>query len=120
MTIIKRVSDAISGKAPLSAKRSSKWPLVRKNHLQFNPTCSVCGRSESIEVHHIRPFHLHPDLELDPKNLISLCESKWFGGLNCHLLVGHLGSFKSWNETVKKDAAFLAKKFLTRPTVEKE
>ncbi len=120
MSIIKRVADAVEGKAPLSAKRSGRWPAVRANFLKVNPKCAVCGRSDSIEVHHVRPFHMHPELELDPSNLISLCESKWFGGLNCHLLVGHLGSFKSWNVTVKDDATFLADKFAKRPLVETE
>ena len=96
------------------AKRSSQWPGVRKAHLKKQPNCVVCGGSKKIEVHHIRPFHLHPQLELDPKNLITLCENDG-DGVNCHLAVGHLGSFKSYNEHVKRDAPYVAKRIKKRP-----
>ena len=86
-------------------KRSSKWPKTRKKFLEENPCCAVCGRDTGKrEVHHIKPFHLHPELELDPTNFITLCENKK-DGVNCHLLFGHLGSYRSCNEDVIKDAA---------------
>lgn len=96
------------------AKRSSKWPGVRKAHLKANPTCAVCSGKKKLEVHHINPFHLHKELELDPTNFITLCENK-ADGVNCHLAVGHLGSFKSFNVEVQADAAYCAKRIKTRP-----
>jgi hypothetical protein len=107
--MITQIKDAIQGKAPLSAKRSSKWPTVRARHIKANSTCAVCGGSDVLEVHHILPFHIDPSLELSPENLITLCESRK-GGLVCHLAIGHLGSYKNQNPTVREDAAFWKQK----------
>jgi 5-methylcytosine-specific restriction protein A len=106
--------DAAKGKHPLSAARSGRWPTVRKEHLEKHPYCAVCGGTEKREVHHREPFHLNPELELDPSNLVTLCESGK-GGLNCHLALGHLGSFKSFNAEVVTDAAHWSKKIKQRP-----
>jgi len=104
----------MSDKEPKGSKRSGKWPTVRKRHLQLHPTCAVCGGKKKLEVHHIKPFHLHPDLELEMTNLISLCEND-NDGINCHLAFGHLGSFKSLNEDVVQDCFTWNKKIKSRP-----
>jgi hypothetical protein len=65
-------------------------------------------------VHHVIPFHLRRDLELDPENLITLCENKR-DGVNCHLLFGHLGCFKSFNPSVRADVVTWRAKLKTRP-----
>lgn len=101
--ILKNIKDVVQGKASLTCTRSSKWPTVRKHHLKNNPICAVCGGKDKIEVHHIKSFHEHPELELESTNLITLCESKSFG-IVCHLLVGHLGKYKKINPDVLKDA----------------
>jgi 5-methylcytosine-specific restriction protein A len=80
--------------------RSNRWPEVRKKHLGLYPTCAVCGSTKKVEVHHKKPFHLHPELELDPDNLVSLCEGKEFSSIICHLTFGHLGNYKDENESV--------------------
>jgi predicted TIM-barrel fold metal-dependent hydrolase len=85
--------------------RSPHWPAVRALHLKNHPICEVCGGTSKLEVHHIKPFHLHPELELDPRNLISLCEGN--KQLNCHLVIGHSGSFKKENPDVVADASAL-------------
>ena len=69
---------------------------------------------DNLEVHHIKPFHLNPALELDPINLATLCESKK-DGVNCHLWFGHLGNFKSFNVDVIADALFWFNKLKNRP-----
>lgn len=61
-------------------------------------TCGYRGRG--LQVHHIKPFHLHPDLELDPDNLITLCEIK---GRDHHLLIGHLDDWEAYNPNVRHD-----------------
>lgn len=104
----------LQGKIPDGHKRSSSWPKVRKEHLSEHPTCALCGGKESLEVHHIHPFHLKPELELDITNLITLCEAKK-DGVNCHLLFGHLGNFKSFNFNVKPDSEDWNKKIKERP-----
>jgi 5-methylcytosine-specific restriction protein A len=103
MRLIRHVLDIAQGKVSLLKPRSSKWPKVREQHLRSNPVCAVCKGTKKLNVHHIQPFHLHPELELDPANLITLCESK-ANGVNCHLWFGHLGNFKQENPQVKLDA----------------
>ena len=117
MTLLKKLTDAVQGKAPLSSTRSTHWPAVRKAHLALHPTCALCGGTEKLEVHHIQVFHVHPELELDPTNFITLCESGK-GGINCHLAAGHLGNFKSFNTSVVHDAEFWRKRIAERPKVE--
>jgi len=79
-----------------SRNRSAKWNNVRDNFIKSNPFCAACGTKEKLQVHHISPFYLHPELELDEKNLISLCMSK----NECHLAIGHGGSFRYYNPRV--------------------
>ena len=114
MEIVKHVIHAVQGKHPITARRSSHWASVRAQHLKNNPCCAVCGGTEKLEVHHIKPFHLHPDLELLPANLITLCEAN-HGGMNCHLAVGHLGNYRSFNVDVQTDAKTWAQKITNRP-----
>ena len=89
-----------------SAQRSPQWEQVRKAYLKDHPTCVICGTSKDLQVHHIKPFHLYPELELDPSNLITLCTSKYWE-INCHLIAGHAGNFKWENVHVFDDAAKL-------------
>lgn len=112
--LLEHVKHRLQGKIPAGSKRSGQWPTVRKNHLTKNPACALCGGTKTVEVHHIHPFHVHPERELDPSNLITLCEAKK-DGVNCHLFTGHLGNFKSVNESVEKDAATWAEKIKNRP-----
>ena len=112
--LIRHVKDRVAGKIPAGSKSSGHWPKIREEHLLKNPKCALCGGDKKLEVHHIRPFHLHPDLELNPDNLITLCESK-DNGANCHLLFGHLGNFKSFNVDVQKDSGEWNDKILNRP-----
>lgn len=92
------------------AARSARWGKVRAEHLQRESCCQVCGRRELLNVHHVQPFHLFPSLELEPRNLITLCE----GPTGCHLLLGHLGNWERWNPEVREDAAHLWLKIAAR------
>jgi hypothetical protein len=92
------------------AARSSGWPKAREEHLKSHSTCLACGGTEELEVHHRLPFHLHPELELDPFNLITLCEKN-----HCHYVIGHLLSWKSFNKNVFEDATALREKIRERP-----
>ena len=109
--MLKHIRDRLSGKAPKSGKRSSKWRKVRKIHLKKQPRCAVCNGKKKIEVHHVIPFHVAPWLELDSGNLITLCERKKYG-IQCHLLVGHLGNYRRVNEFCKEDAAIWRNKLM--------
>lgn len=107
--MITKIIDVLKGKHPIETSRSPHWPTIRKHHLQNNPTCAACGDKSKLEVHHIQPFHLHPELELEPSNLITLCESKSYG-IICHLLIGHNGNYKNINPSVVQDSAIWLQK----------
>ena len=87
------------------AARSGKWPALERNWLKVHPHCAACGTSEQVSVHHKRPFHLHPDLELDPANLITLCEKHC-----CHLMHGHNGDWHAYNPHVEEDTRFFRRR----------
>ena len=78
--------------------RSGAWARVRREHLAREPACIACGRTENLEVHHILPYHQRPELELDPRNLCTVCADP------CHLVFGHLLSYRDrYNPSVRED-----------------
>ena len=98
--VVQLVKDVIKGKP--KHLRSPQWDDVRDAHVEKHPTCAACGSATHLQVHHIKPFHLFRELELDPTNLLTLCEQS---DTKCHLRVGHHGSWKKYNENVVQDAA---------------
>lgn len=90
--------------------RSSRWASVRRLHIKdFCECCGIKGTLlKPLEVHHILPFNKFPHLELEPTNFITVCRT-------CHLLLAHLGSFKSYNKDIKEDAQVLKSKIELRP-----
>jgi hypothetical protein len=90
--------------------RSSKWPHVERAHLEKQPHCVACRepmKHVRVEVHHIFPFHFcvalgRPDLELDERNLMTLCTDDRGG--NHHLLVGHFDDYESMNLHARSEA----------------
>lgn len=95
----------------LGKPRSRLWREVRDRHLKENPECAVCGRRKNVVPHHVVPVHVDPSRELDPGNLISLCEGPAF---NCHLFFGHLRDWSSFNPEVREDAKIWREKTKTR------
>ena len=94
--------------------RSPHWPAVEKAFRKAHPACFACppgAPKHAISVHHKWPFHIvvalgRPELELDSRNLISLCETTHaLKAENHHLLLGHLDDFRSFNPDVLQDAA---------------
>lgn len=89
--------------------RSTKWPTFRKKllaaHRAKGRGCEACGSKIGLQLHHIKPFHAFPQLELEPSNIIVLCEA--VGGLECHARIGHGGDFGHFNPRVRADAAAL-------------
>jgi hypothetical protein len=97
--------------------RSPHWPAVERTVLHLHPYCACCGAAKAdkgLQVHHHLPFHYcialgRPDLEIDPRNLIVLCETEHNDPEpNHHLLLGHLGNFKSDNVHVDQDITLFA------------
>ena len=93
------VRDAIAG---VEKKRSSLWPTVERRHLKAHPACEACGGTVHLNVHHRKPFHLFPKLELEPTNLVTLCMD---GDKDCHIKLGHGGNFRAYNPNVDEDIA---------------
>jgi hypothetical protein len=91
--------------------RSPHWPAVEKAFRKVHPQCVCClvKSITHIQIHHRFPFHYcvalgRPDLELDPRNLITLCEAAGSTSPQHHLLIGHLDNFKSSNIDVAEDS----------------
>jgi len=108
-----RALGRLGASQPLLAPRSPGWAKLRAQHLAKHPRCAVCGTTQDVVPHHILPVHLWPALELDPTNLITLCN----GAGGHHLTFGHLGEWTSYNRDVVQDAAVWANKFACRPGV---
>ena len=89
-------------------ERSPHWPTVQHHHLQKFPLCEACGGNVNLNVHHRKPFHLFPDLELEPTNLITLCMD---GDKDCHIKLGHGGNFKAYNPNVDADVITVKSNF---------
>lgn len=101
------LSSPPGGPMPLMA-RSSRWPIVRAAHLMREGECRCCLAVDDLEVHHIEPIHVNPARELDPTNLLTLCN-------RCHLFAGHLGRWASWNVDVRNDCMLWRAKIKRRP-----
>lgn len=104
-------------------QRSDKWPITRKHHLDWEPSCIVCGSRKKLNVHHIQSFHTHPELELydgygvgaeriRTTNLATLCRKH-------HLEPGHDAdgpdgpknpNWKDSNPNVRRDAAIMRRR----------
>lgn len=64
---------------------------VRKNMLQVrkaNPYCAWCGRTDTLQVHHITPVQVDPYKAHVKSNMKVLCRKH-------HLEVGHNGNFRT-------------------------
>jgi len=91
--------------------RSPKWEGVRHAYAMLHPSCAACGGAKLIQIHHCRPFHLHPELELEFSNLITLCEDP---ERLCHHRIGHAWDWKAFNPYVRDDAAEQLERVLKR------
>ena len=60
---------------PAVGTTSKQWRIV------ITP-CAFCGQTNKLEVHHIYPQHIRPDLAYDTNNFVILCR-------RCHFTVGH-------------------------------
>jgi len=104
----------------LAAPRSPQWDEVRDKYLSKHNKCMVCGSSDNLQIHHIFPVSYirelsRPELELEPKNFMTLCESEENDPAeNHHILIGHLGNFSSMNEHAVADVKRFSKKTSTQ------
>lgn len=84
------------------AARSPEWRSVEKGKVEAQKVCEICGSSVRLQVHHVEPFYVKPDMELDPSNLVVLCMDT----NECHFKVGHGGGmghgWKGWNPLIRQ------------------
>lgn len=106
--MLTRFFDFLAGK-PMAA-RSPQWAKLRDEFLREHPTCAACGSRDYIVPHHLMPVHLFPTLELDPANLLPLCE----GTRQCHFRIGHAFSWRHFNRFAAQDAALQLKRIRSR------
>lgn len=82
--------------------RSPHWEALEKRWVFTHTSCAACGGTTHLQVHHIKPYHLHPDLELDESNLMTLCMAP---GHLCHFIFGHCRLWAAYNPRVREMAA---------------
>lgn len=70
--------------------RSPKWSSLRDRFTKEKKRCAISGLETDLEVHHVKPFHLFPDLELEWDNLCLLTRP-------IHYLVGHCCKWSYYN-----------------------
>ncbi|WP_097082392.1 HNH endonuclease [Rhodobacter sp. JA431] len=67
----KRKEYARHSKRVTSTRR---WQVLRQQILERDGwACRCCGERRRLEVDHIQPVRLRPDLAFDPRNLQALC-----------------------------------------------
>jgi hypothetical protein len=83
------------------------WPewvgqlAIGSNNIRWIETLKqVGGGTNKLEARHIIPFHINPKLELDLNNLITP-RTDASDGVVCHLAIGHLGTYKLFNQKIK-------------------
>ena len=80
--------------------RSSQWTKVRALHLKHYPKCVLTDISykevDDMEVHHVKSFHEHPELELEPSNLRTIRRP-------FHWLFGHFLNWEKINSHFDED-----------------
>ena len=98
-TFVRLVKSVSANDTVLSIMHAEyRWRKARKQYIAYHQICAICGCKKELEVHHVRPWHLYPELRYDPKNFITLCDP-------CHFRFGHGLNYKNWNPQVREMAA---------------
>jgi hypothetical protein len=104
--ILDWVGEIVSSCKVLTVKklkrRHPKWKLLRDGFIT-GKKCAACGGKEHLQAHHKKPFHLFPELELEEKNLIVLCEHP---SKNCHFVFGHLMNWSTYNHDIDNTISY--------------
>jgi len=70
-----------------------KWYKLQRAFVKEHPYCEMCGWDKKLNVHHIKPRHLFPELSLEWFNLITLCRE-------CHFRFGHFLNWGDYNKNI--------------------
>ena len=90
--MIQRILNWFWEDRTFGAVRNPKWPSFRRIYLKSS--CEICGKKWFLELHHILPFNLFPQLELRPENTVTLCRRH-------HFELAHFFNFKKYNPEIK-------------------
>lgn len=108
LTLKDTIQDYFRGN--LGGKRSPRWRGVRNANIKKN--CECCGKKgtllKPLNLHHILPYHISPEDELNPKNFLTACRS-------CHYLLCHLRNWKSWDSEIEENSKELLSRIENRP-----
>jgi hypothetical protein len=93
---------------------SQQWKMTKAKKLyvtEFNE-CEVCGYQKGLEVHHVKPVHLFPDLSCEPTNFITLCDG--ISNNMCHRKYGHFYDFRNKFNPLIREYAIFSRLFLAK------
>lgn len=68
-----------------------------ESYRRYHPRCEACGKTR-VEIHHIIPVAVAPELAAEAYNLMSLCPA-------CHLVLGHNGDYGRYVPNVREVVA---------------
>lgn len=54
--------------------KPNEWYAFRKEIYERDRFCKDCGTARDLTIHHIKPVSKHPELSLEPFNVILLCQ----------------------------------------------
>lgn len=85
------------------------WSTIKamRAYAKTHPVCEITG-TKPIEVHHVRPINVAPELAADPSNFISL------GARTIHFIFGHGGD--NWKDYVTNVRDIQVPLFIVRNT----
>lgn len=91
-----RLRAALHAREPLASilHAEYRWRKTRNAYIAEHGECAMCKAAKDLEVHHVRPWHLYPELRYAFENLITLCDC-------CHFRFGHGRNWKKWNPDVR-------------------
>lgn len=88
-----------------------KMSSVKRQYVKEFCECAICGAQDNLEVHHVKPVHLYPELACDPSNFITLCDAN---NNSCHKWFGHFGNFTSKYNPFIREYAVSSRLFIER------
>ena len=77
----------------VTALHDAQWRRTRNHFIRIQDDCQMCGADKQLQVHHVRPWHLYPELRYEHSNLITLCQP-------CHFRFGHGRNWQAYNPDI--------------------
>ena len=102
-------------KKKVKAQSNKAWAELSLKLRKETPFCQKCGRKEHLQVHHLLPRKLYPQLLLEEWNLVVLCP-------RCHTFCRESAhkdglAFAIWLEKNFPEKCNAAKKYLNESFV---